>query len=312
MRRLALTPPTARSWFDKLMEQLAIRLSCQKTTVKSLVITTNGWLFGLMLAAHSAVADTLPRPDHLVIVVEENKSFSQIIGSKDASYINALAQRGVLFTNSYGVTHPSQPNYLALFTGSLRGVGSNICPLDLQGDNLGGALIAKGLSFVSYSQSMPEAGYAGCMYGAYMRKHNPASNWKELTAFNQPFTAFPQNFAQLPTVALVVPDQLNDMHDGSIAQGDAWLKQNIEAYAQWAVTHNSLLIVTWDEDNGSEGNRVVTIFAGAMVKPGKSAQRINHYTVLRMLSEMYGLPYLGESSGQKSISDVWQTPDQKH
>ncbi len=270
-------------------------------------------LIGLLLFAQSALAaDALPRPDHVVIVVEENKSFSQIIGNKDAPYINALAQRGMLFTQSYGITHPSQPNYLALFSGSLHGVSSNDCPLDLHGDNLGGVLIAKELSFVSYAESMPEAGYAGCMVGAYKRKHNPASNWKELTAFNQPFTAFPQDFTQLPTVALVVPDQLNDMHDGSIAQGDSWLAQNLERYAQWALTHNSLLIVTWDEDNGSEANRVATMFVGEMVKPGKSAQRINHYTVLRMLSEMYGLPVLNESNKEKSIADVWQASAKKH
>lgn len=265
-----------------------------------------------MLVAHNAVADALPRPDHVVIVVEENKSFSQIIGNKDAPYLNALAQRGVLFTQSYGVTHPSQPNYLALFSGATRGISSNACPLDLQGDNLGGALRAKGLSFASYSESMPEAGYAGCIYGAYMRKHNPAANWKELAALNQPFTVFPQDFAQLPTLSLVMPDQRNDMHDGSIAQGDAWLAQNMERYAQWALTHNSLLIVTWDEDDGSEGNRVATIFMGEMVKPGKSVQRISHYTVLRMFSEMYGLPYLNGSNKEKSIADVWQVPAKKH
>lgn len=280
-------------WFDKL--------------------TMNGIAVALMLAAQSALAaDVLPRPDHIVIVMEENKPFGQIIGSKDAPYINALAKRGVLFTNSFGVTHPSQPNYLAFFSGTTHGVSSNICPLDLKSDNLAGVLLKQGLSFVSYSETMPEAGYMGCMYGAYMRKHNPVSNWNELSALNQPFTAFPQDFTKLPTVALVVPDQLNDMHDGSVAQGDAWLKQNVGAYAQWAMTHNSLLIVTWDEDDGSADNRIATMFVGAMVKPGKSLQRINHYTVLRMLSEMYGLPFLGESSNEKSIGNVWQTSSGKH
>jgi len=113
-------------------------------------------------------------------------------------------------------------------------------------------------------------------------------------------------------VSLVMPDQRNDMHDGSIAQGDAWLAQHVEQYAQWALTHNSLLIVTWDEDNGSEGNRIATIFAGAMVKPGQSAQRINHYTLLRTLSGMYGLPYLGESKDQKPIAGVWKKAGKKH
>lgn len=269
-------------------------------------------LFVLLFTPLAAnAADPLPRPDHVVIVVMENKAYSQIIGNRDAPYINELARSGALFTDSYGVTHPSQPNYLALFSGSTRGIGSNACPLELQGENLAGALLAKGLSFVSYAESMPEAGFEGCTHGAYWRKHNPAANWKELAAYNQPFSAFPKDYSQLPTVALVVPDQRHDMHDGSIAEGDAWLARNITPYAQWAMTHNSLLIVTWDEDNGWHGNRIATIFAGAMVKPGKSAQRIDHYTVLRTISGMYGLPYLGESAREKPITGIWRTPGKK-
>jgi acid phosphatase len=266
------------------------------------------FLFFVLFIAQmaSAAAQVLPRPDHIVIVVEENKSFTQIIGNKDAPYINALARRGVLFTNSFGITHPSQPNYLALFSGTTRGISSNACPLDLTGENLGSALIARGLSFASYSESMPQAGFDGCRYGAYMRKHNPAANWKELAAINQPFTAFPQDFEKLPTVSLVMPDQNNDMHDGSIAQGDVWLAQHIEQYAQWALTHNSLLIVTWDEGDYIGKNRIATIFVGAMVQPGESAQRINHYTLLRLISEMVGLPLLGESANEATITGVWK------
>ncbi len=263
------------------------------------------WLLAMWLVAQPALGSELPRPDHIVIVIEENRSFNQIIGNREAPYINKLAKRGALFTQSYGVTHPSQPNYLALFSGSTRGITSNICPLTLSGDNLASNLRVKGLSFSSYAESMPQAGYDGCYYGAYMRKHNPAANWKELSAYNQPFSAFPTDYAQLPTLAIVVPDQLNDMHDGSIAQGDAWLKQNIERYAQWAMRHNSLLIVTWDEDDGSSNNRIATILVGAMVKSGQYKQRIDHYNLLRTLEEIYGLEFLNESAKVKAIESVW-------
>jgi hypothetical protein len=265
------------------------------------------WLLTMLLVAQPALSGELPRPDHIVILIEENRSYSQIIGNRDAPYINELAKRGALFTNSYGVTHPSQPNYLALFSGSTRGISSNTCPLDLSGDNLASLLQAKGLSFTSYAESMPEPGYDGCVYGAYMRKHNPVANWKALAALNQPFSAFPADYSQLPTVAFIVPDQRNDMHDGSIAQGDAWLKQNIERYAQWATTHNSLLIVTWDEDDGSSGNRIATIMLGQRVKPGQYAQRINHYNLLRAVEEMYDLPYLGQSAGAQAMTGVRNT-----
>ncbi len=256
--------------------------------------------------ASQVYAADLPRPDHILIVIEENKSFSQIIGNPDAPYINALAQRGALFTNAHGVTHPSQPNYLALFNGTTRGIGSNACPLDLSGENLASALQAKGYTFISYSESLPKTGYEGCRYGSYMRKHNPVANWKELSALNQPLTAMPQDYAQLPDVAWVVPDQRNDMHDGSIARGDSWLQQNIEGYVQWAMQHNSLLIVTFDEDNGSEGNRVVTLFVGPMVKPGQYAQRIDHYNIVRTLLQMYDLPGINESARADVISKVWR------
>jgi len=264
------------------------------------------WLLPMLLVAQQAIGGELPRPDHIVIVIEENKSFTQIIGNREAPYINVLAKRGAQFTQSYGVTHPSQPNYLALFSGSTRGIGSNACPLDLGGDNLASLLQAKGLSFTSYAESMPEAGYDGCYFNAYMRKHNPVANWKELAASNQPFRAFPSDYTQLPTVAFVVPDQLNDMHDGSIERGDAWLKKNIEQYTQWAKKHNSLLIVTWDEDDGSSGNRIATIFVGAMVRPGQYKQRIDHYNLLRTLEEMYGLSYLGESAGVQAVASMWK------
>ncbi len=264
------------------------------------------WLLSIFLIARTAIGGELPRPDHIVIVIEENRSFTQLIGSREAPYINALAKRGMLFTQSYGVAHPSQPNYLALFAGTTRGIASNACPLELSGDNLASALQAKGSSLTSYAESMPETGYEGCIYGAYMRKHNPIANWKELKHYNQPFSAFPPDFENLPTVSLVIPDQRNDMHDGSIAQGDDWLKQHIEPYVEWAMTHNSLLILTWDEDDGAANNHIATIMIGPMAKRGNSVQRINHYNILRTLSEMYGLPNLNESAHVKPITGVWQ------
>lgn len=253
-----------------------------------------------------AQAQSLPLPDHIVIVVEENQHFTQIIGNPDAHFINSLASQGTLFTQSYGVTHPSQPNYLALFTGSTYGLTSNACPLGLKGDNLASSLLTKGLSFASYSESMPGAGFEGCAHGAYQRKHNPTANWKGLATLNLPFSAFPKDYSRLPTVALVVPDQLNDMHDGSIARGDAWLAEKIGPYAKWAMTHNSLLIVTWDEDDGSRDNRVATLFIGPMVTQGNSMQRINHYSILRTIEEMYGLPYLGESKHAQPVGGIWR------
>ena len=91
----------------------------------------------------------------------------------------------------------------------------------------------------------------------------------------------------------MIPNLNDDMHDGTIAQGDTWLQSDIDSYAQWAKSHNSLLIVTWDEDDYGGNNQVPTIFYGAGVKTGQYGEQINHYNVLRTVEDMYGLPHAG-------------------
>ena len=257
-----------------------------------------------------ARADPLPRPDHVVVIIEENCGYAQIMGKRNsASYIHALAKRGALFTESYGVSHPSQPNYLALFSGSTQGIASNTCPNSFNTDNLASTLLDAGFSFASFAESLPATGDVGCFSGAYQRKHNPVTNWQgtRLPAeVNRRFADFQQNFAKLPTVSFVIPDQNNDMHDGSFDTADEWLKTHIAPYVDWAMQHNSLLILTWDEDDNHQGNHVVTLLVGPMVKAGTSPQRINHYSVLRTLLDFYGLPALGESRDAEAIKDVWK------
>ena len=255
----------------------------------------------------------IPRPDHVVIVLEENKAYGQVIGNRAAQYINQLAKDGASFANSFAITHPSQPNYLALFSGSTHGIPDDRCPVSVSGDNLARELGKKGLSFGIYSESMPLTGYQGCRYGQYFRKHNPAVNWQNQNVApeaNMPFDLFPRDYSKLPTVSIVVPDQTDDMHDGApldaIARGDRWLRKNLDPYVQWAKKNNSLLIVTWDEDDDSSNNRIPTIFVGPMVKPGTYSVRIDHYGVLRTIVEMYGLTAIGHSAGAKPIVEVWK------
>ncbi|MGC2165683.1 MAG: alkaline phosphatase family protein [Gallionella sp.] len=264
-------------------------------------------LLVLGMAAHAA---PLPRPDHIVVVIEENRSYRQIMDEDNRdSYIHALAKRGVLFTNSFGITHPSQPNYLAIFSGSTQGVSNNACPLSFYSDNLASALLNAGLSFASYAESLPGVGDSSCTIGAYRRKHNPLASWQDTRVsekLNRPFAEFPGNFGDLPTVAFVIPNQDHDMHDGSFAEADNWLKINIAPYVDWAMKNNSLLILTWDEDNYQTNNHVATILVGSMLTAGKSDQRINHYSVLRTLLDFYGLPGLGNSADAESVQGVWR------
>ena len=257
-------------------------------------------------------ATALPKPDHIVIVMEENHSYADIIGSASATYINALASQGASFTDSHAITHPSEPNYLALFSGSTQGLTSDACPETYTGDNLAGELIKAGNSFGGYSEDLPAVGSTACYApdpsnALYARKHNPWVNYSDLpSSINMPWTSFPSDYSTLPTVSFVIPNQVDDMHSASVQQGDTWLQNHLDGYVQWAKTHNSLLIVTWDEDDGSTTNQVPTLFVGPMVKAGNYSESINHYAVLRTLEDIYKLPYANNSANATSISDVWR------
>ena len=115
---------------------------------------------GAVAPTVSSAATLPPRFDHIVVVMEENHSFSDIIGSSSAPYLNSLATQGASFTNSFAITHPSQPNYVALFSGSTQGLTSDNCPQIFTANNVGNEIRRAGLSFAGYSESMPLDGPA--------------------------------------------------------------------------------------------------------------------------------------------------------
>jgi len=283
--------------------------------------TTSAFSLSATFTTLGSGASGVPAPDHVVILILENHAYSQIIGSSAAPHINALANdaSSALFTQSFAIEHPSQPNYLDLFSGSNQGVTDDNIPagIPFTTPNLGRELINASRFFTTFSEDLPSVGYNGATSGAYARKHNPAANWmgtgtNQIPATtNQPFTAFPSstNYASLPTVCYVVPNQNNDMHNGSdpsrITTADNWMYNNLNSYIQWAKTHNSLFILTFDEDNGSQGNRIVTIFTGSMVAAGQYSNHIDHYSILRTIEDMYGLPYAGNASSP--ITNCWKS-----
>ncbi|WP_412539368.1 alkaline phosphatase family protein [Longispora sp. K20-0274] len=269
---------------------------------------------GVAMASQAPVGTAVavaavPRPDHVVVVVFENKDYSTIIGSSSAPYFNSLAGQGASFTQSFGVTHPSQGNYVAMFSGSQQGVTDDSCPKNLGNvANLGSQLIGAGFTFKGYSESMPSDGYTGCSSGNYARKHNPWVDFSNVpAASNVRFSSFPTDYTTLPTVSYVVPDMCNDMHDCSVSTGDTWLKNKLDGYAQWAKTHNSLLIATFDEDNFSSVNQIATVMVGEKVRTGSYSEQINHYNVLRTLEDAYGLSALGNAASATPITDIWTT-----
>lgn len=239
------------------------------------------------------MAASLPHFDHVVVAIEENKAYSQIIGSPDAPFINSLAQGGALFTRSYAVSHPSQPNYLALFAGTTFGIPNDNDPGILTAPNLAQQLIQNHMSFAGYTDGI-------------VPKHNPWLAFSNVPkSVNQPMRHFPKDFRKLPTISFVAPNQAHDMHDGTIGQGDNWLSSHLGQYAQWAKTHNSLLIVTFDEDDESNGNRIATVFYGANIQPGRYKTPITHYSILRTLEDIYTLPHIGSTISAAPITQVW-------
>lgn len=256
----------------------------------------------------SLAAAALPQPAHVVIVIEENRAAAHIIGNKAAPFINALAAGGANMAQSFAETHPSEPNYLALFAGSTLGVTSDSCPVNGGATpNLGAQLLSAGYTFAGYAEGLPAVGSTVCSAGKYARKHVPWANFTNVPAANSlPFSAFAMgNYAALPTVSFVIPNNDDNMHDGSIAQGDTWLSRELSGYANWAVANNSLLIVTWDEDDGGPRNQIPTIIYGGHVQPGTYNEQINHYSVLATLEQMYGLPKLGYAATAAPIATIW-------
>ncbi|MGC0416052.1 alkaline phosphatase family protein [Embleya sp. AB8] len=256
-----------------------------------------------------AATAAVPTPDHVVVVIFENHAYGQVIGNSSAPYINSLKSGGANLTQSYAETHPSQPNYFALFSGSTQGITDDSCydPGFTDAPNLASELSAVGASWASYNESLPSQGSTECSSGDYAQKHNPWFGFSNVpTSTAQTFDQFPTDFTTLPNVSFVVPNLCSDMHDCSVATGDTWLRDNLGAYATWAQTHNSLLVITFDEDNRLSGNRIPTVFSGQPVRAGSSSSTTyNHYNLLRTLEDMYGTSHAGQAGSAADITGIW-------
>jgi hypothetical protein len=247
--------------------------------------------------------------DHIVVVVEENHSFQEIYKNTKAPFMNRLMNTGANLFNHYAIEHPSQPNYLDLFSGSNQGVTTDKTPKQpFKSKNLASELIAKGLTFGGYSEGLPKVGFKGPydLKTNYARKHNPWVNFSNVpSSLNMPFSSFPTDYSKLPTVSFVIPNMDHDIHDGTIKEADLWLQKNFSDYVKWAETHNSLLILTWDEDDTSAKNKIPTAIIGPMVKKGSYNVKSNHFSLLRTIEDIYGLQKLGKSNQAKPL-DIWK------
>lgn len=274
---------------------------------------------GAQCAWEAEPEDTLqlPRPEHIVIAIFENKNFDQVYDTSAAPYIQSLLQdpHTAVFTRSLAMGHPSQPNYFWMFSGDDQQMTTNDRPpYKFNTPNLADALLDAGYDFVTYSEGLPYTGYDGDQHGYYVRKHNPVANWMGVEEHqvpietNKPFTAFPVDPDDLPTVSYVVPDLINGMHDGSIEQGDAWLELHLSEYIEYAKTHNALFILTFDETGYDvTDNRILTFVVGRDVVPGTFDTPVSHVNWLRTIEDMYDLPHSGMAAYLEPVSGCWRT-----
>jgi hypothetical protein len=253
---------------------------------------------------------TGPHASFVVVVIMANRDYGLVVGSKRAPFVNGtLVPQAALMTNSHAIAHPSQPNYLALFSGSTQGVADNSCPHSFGAPNLGAEAIAAGWTFVGYSESMPKDGYTGCSARPYVRKHNPWVDFANVPASsNLIWYDLPRAPSTASSVSVIVPNLCNDMQTCSTQNGDNWLKANLPAILQYDAANNGLLILTWDEaePDASGSNQIATMLLGPMIVPGTYAQNVDHYAVLHTIEMIVGVACTAKACTAPVLAGMWK------
>jgi hypothetical protein len=253
----------------------------------------------------------LPNFSHVYVIVLENTEFSGIVGSSSAPYINSLIAQYGLSTNSYAVAHPSEPNYIAMTSGGTQGITDDGV-YNLAVNNVFDQVDASGRTWAAYQQGYPGGCYTGSSAlplidgagkaGGYVRKHNPAISYTSISS-NPARCANITSLASFNPAAanfeFITPNLVNDMHDGTVADGDNFLKAFLPQITGSAAFANSVVFITFDEgtSNINGGGQIATIAITPNMTPGyKATGAYTHYSLLRTIEQAWGLPYLGNAA----------------
>jgi phosphatidylinositol-3-phosphatase len=259
----------------------------------------------------------LPHFTHVVVVVFENHESSSIVGNPAAPTFNALARRYATLTNYDAVAHPSLPNYLALVSGSTHGITSDCTDCVVRAQSLADTLATAGKTWKTYAEGLPYPGFTGGSSGRYAKKHDPFLYFRDVADSRArrdrvvPLGALTRDLARrrLPDFSLVIPDLCNDMHDCSVATGDAWLKAHVVPLLSSSVLRGGAVFVVFDEgttDLGG-GGRIEALALGPTVRRGsRFARATNHHGLLRTIEDAWSLPRLGLSSTATPIGGIWR------
>ncbi len=268
--------------------------------------------------AVAAASATVPHFKHIYVIVMENRESGSVIGNSAAPYINSLVARYGLATNYRAVAHPSEPNYLALFSGSTQGVTDDGIH-NLARKNLASQLEAAGKTWRVFAQNVPPGCYKGAVAqdgrdgtGSYARKHEPAISFTNVSRRPascrkiRDFSAFSPAAADFE---LIVPNLCNDMHDCSTATGDAYLQTFIPRILRSPSMKGSVLFLTWDEGTSKlgGGGKVATVVIGPTVKRGfRSAVPHSHYSLVRTIEAAWGLPCLNRACFANTMREFFR------
>ncbi len=256
----------------------------------------------------SPVASSADPPSHIAVILMENEEFRDIVGSSSTPYINSLARRYALARSAYAIRHPSLPNYLALVGGSTFGISSDCTDCSVPGSGLAGELSARHVSWKAYMEDLPHPCYTGASNGNYAKRHDPFMYFRALVRDPAECRrvvplgqlAGDERRGRLPRFIWITPNLCHDMHDCSPATGDRFLRGLLPGLLA-ALGHRGLLILTWDEgvtNDGccrlASGGHIATILAGGAVRPAARLNTpVDHYSVLQLLDDLFGLPRRG-------------------
>ena len=244
---------------------------------------------------------------HVVWIMMENKSYSEVIGSAQAPYINSLAASYGLAGNFFGEAHPSLPNYIALATGSTQGIADNGDPA---AHPLSAPSIFGQVAHRTYAESMPSPCYRTST-GEYAVRHNPETYFTNLPGCSLDNVSLPSNPSFEQPLTMIVPNLCHDMHASScgpdsaeVRRGDDFLSglvPKVIASPQYQAGQLALFIA-WDEDNYNSSQHTLALVVSPTTSPGTvAAARYDHYSMLRTTEELLGLPLLGQAATAPSM-----------
>ena len=267
----------------------------------------------LLCAGAQGAGGQVPAFDRVIVVVLENKERGDVLGNGHAPAFNAFARHGAVVTRYRGVTHPSLPNYLALVSGSTHGIRDDCTRCTVAGPSLADTFEARKLTWKAYAEGLPRPGWTGPARGRYAKKHVPFLYFRRVLASPRRLRrvvplrqlGLDLDAGRLPDFSLVVPDLCHDMHDCSVATGDAWLKGFLPPLLQLPRT---AVFVVFDESDGPDPG-VAALALGTIVRPGsRYTDATSHYGLLRTIEDGFGLRHLGRSARAAPITGIWRRP----